>query len=66
MVASVLAGLIIVAAIAYAGWGIVKVSKNADNRCYGCPIKDACDKKSKKNHTLSKKSGCKFGNTNKK
>lgn len=36
---------ILLIALSYAAWRIRMVIKNAGGRCYGCPIKDACSKK---------------------
>ena len=45
MLQTALTIIIVAMAVAYAGYNIRRVLNNADSRCYGCPIKDACRKK---------------------
>ena len=45
MLQTALTIIIVAIAVAYAGYSIRRVLNNADGRCYGCPIKDACSKK---------------------
>jgi len=42
--------IILTAAVAYAGWRTYKALTSKGDRCYGCPLSDACKKnKVKKN-----------------
>lgn len=40
--------IILICAIAYTAFRIYRVLTNKSGKCYGCPLKDACDKNGSK------------------